>query len=45
MHRVDRVFNSINDLCGKLEEHEVVNKVLITLPKYYSYKVFAIEEA
>lgn len=45
MLRVDEVFNVINGFCGKLEESEVLKKVLSNLPKTYSSKVFAIEEA
>lgn len=37
IQKVDKVVNTIKGLGGKLKE-EVIKKVLINLPKYYSHK-------
>ena len=42
--RVDEVVNAIRGLGGKLEEREVVDKVLRTLPMKYDSKVSTFEE-
>ena len=42
--RVDKNFNAIRGLGGKLKEKEVVSKVLITLPMRYDPKVSTLEE-
>jgi hypothetical protein len=39
------VVNVVRGICEKIEELVVGKKVLIYLPKYYSPKVYSIEEA
>jgi len=41
---VDQKVNGITGLGGEVKEDEIVKKVLRTLPKSYSHKVFAIEK-
>lgn len=42
--QVTEVVNGIRGISGKWDEDGVVKKALRSLPKYYSSKVFAIEE-
>lgn len=45
LHRVNEIVRAIRGIGGKLEESEVVRKVMLTLPKCYKPKKYAIEES
>lgn len=42
INRINEVLNSIKGTSGKIEESNVVTKVLLTLPKPYMHKRFSI---
>lgn len=44
-HWVNEIVSVIRGIGGKLEYNEVVRKVMLTLPKCYKPKKYAIEES
>lgn len=45
IHWVNEIVSAIKGMDGKIEESEVVRKVMLTLPKCYKPKKYAIEES
>ena len=44
LHRVDDIVNSIKGLGEKLDEKEIVQKVLRSLPMVYNPKIYYLED-
>lgn len=44
LHQINEIVNVFRGIGGKLEESEVVRKVMLTLPRCYKAKNYVIEE-